>query len=426
MGKKIFFCYPITIRNFLNISWMWFMGAGVFFFAMAFWLSAYHSPLKITLINQQKLYLDTGSLLKLNLNLEASKISVQKLKDQIILNPQKSGTGLGQILLFNAIKLKDVEVRVVDEQKVVAMGNAVGMHLNLEGVLVESTTGVLNRDFQQVMPAKDAGLRRGDFIQKVNGNRIRSVDDLKIQINHSNGKTITLDILRSGKRITVDVTPISSLDGNYRIGLWVKDTINGIGTITFVQPSKAYRFAGLGHGITSMEANEVVPIQGGEVFYTEIEAIQKGFTGHPGELKGNLLLDFHIMGSIEKNTATGVFGRLNADWVSQGPQNTFFVGYEQHVRRGRAYILSNIEGNTVKKYAIEIEKITHSAFKNPKGMVIDIVDKELLSKTGGIVQGMSGSPIIQNNRLIGAVTHVLVNQPSKGYGIFIEEMFKQW
>jgi stage IV sporulation protein B len=389
-------------------------------------VNSFLSPLRITMLKNQSLFLPSGKYLKVNVKLSSEEeMRVLKQEDQIRIHPVNPGTAEGKITLFDVLHLKRFKVHVVEEQKVLAMGNAVGVRLHLEGALIEAVSPVMGVDGKKYYPAKQAGLKRGDLILEADEESIFNIKDLTQRIERGKGKDILVKYLRDGQESISSVSPVKLEDGSYKIGVWVKDSIYGIGTITFCTPNPDYAYGGLGHGISNQKQDDVLPIRGGEVFYTEIDSVKKGISGNPGELKGNLMLEYQVLGKIEKNTPYGIFGKLDRDFISSNPSHAYFIGYEQHVNKGEAYILSNIEGNEVKKYSIQIQKITNKPFKSPKGMIVHITDPSLLKKTGGIVQGMSGSPIIQNGRLIGAITHVLVNEPSKGYGILIEDMLQQ-
>jgi stage IV sporulation protein B len=219
------------------------------------------------------------------------------------------------------------------------------------------------------------------------------------------------------------VTPkVSQSDGSFKIGAWVKDAASGIGTLTFYDPDSK-SFAALGHGICDTETGELLTIGNGQILASSIVSIDKGEKGIPGELNGIFKDDSPILGEIKSNNNCGIFGTSESDLLSTA--NRIPVAARDEVKPGSAYILANIEGNKIEKFNIEIIRIMPKAISSQKGMIIRITDEKLISKTGGIVQGMSGSPILQNGRIVGAVTHVFVNDPTRGYGIFIENMLAE-
>jgi stage IV sporulation protein B len=229
-----------------------------------------------------------------------------------------------------------------------------------------------------------------------------------------------INFIRDGKKYKANLLPVkSSSDGKYKAGLWVRDSTAGIGTITFYNPDDG-SFAGLGHGIYDSETELLLPLSRGAVVGLDMEDILKGKTGHPGELKGSFGTE--KKGSLLKNTTGGVFGVLSTP--PETVSDPLPCALKGEVVKGDAYILSNVDGRGVKKYSINIDKI-YSGNEATKNFVISVTDERLLELTGGIVRGMSGSPIIQNDKLVGAVTHVLVNDPTRGYGIFIENMLKE-
>ena len=302
-------------------------------------------------------------------------------------------------------------------------GQAIGVTLKSAGVLVVDVSEVISHDGKRIYPAKDAGLKSGDLIETFNGNKIATVEDLNTAITASGGKKSSVTLNRSGSEVNILISPVlSKVDGSFKIGAWVKDAASGIGTMTFYNP-KTKEFAALGHGICDVQTNKIISISEGAIMPSEIVSIEKGKKGIPGELNGIFNENAVPLGEITQNTETGIFGTLEN--CSSFEQKPLPVATRYEVKTGTAYIISSIEGKNTEKYEIEILKIMPKAFSPQKGMVIQITDENLLAKTGGIVRGMSGSPIIQNGKLVGAVTHVFVNDPTRGYGIFIENMISK-
>lgn len=318
------------------------------------------------------------------------------------------------IKFLGVFPVKEATVNYTERQTVRVSGRPFGIRLLTSGVLVSSLSSIAT-DKGIVSPAADCGLQAGDLIVSIGGKAVFSNQDVVEAVNNSSGEKIELKILRGNKDMTLSVVPSLSTDGNYKIGVWVKDSAAGIGTMTFFIPSSGV-FAGLGHPICDGSSGELLHLSSGEITSAEIFDVKKGSVGSPGELKGRIL-DKNL-GSLQKNTETGVFGKMYDACYGQDME----LGYKQDISLGNAQILTTIEGEEPRLYNITIEKINLNDNSMSKNMIIHITDPTLLEKTGGIVQGMSGSPIIQNGRLIGAVTHVFVNDPTRGFGIFSENM----
>ncbi len=302
-------------------------------------------------------------------------------------------------------------------------GQAIGVTLKSAGVLVVDVSEVISYDEKRIYPAKDAGLKSGDLIETFNGSKIATVEDLNTAIAASGGKKSSVTLNRSGSEVNILISPVlSKSDRSFKIGAWVKDAASGIGTMTFYNP-KTKEFAALGHGICDAQTNKIISISEGTILPSEIVSIEKGEKGIPGELNGIFNESAVPLGKITQNAETGIFGTLEDS--SSFENEPLPVATRDEIKTGTAYIISSIEGKKTEKYEIEILKIMPKAFSPQKGMVIQITDVNLLAKTGGIVRGMSGSPIVQNGKLIGAVTHVFVNDPTRGYGIFIENMISK-
>ena len=275
-------------------------------------------------------------------------------------------------------------------------------------------------DGENASSAYQAGIREGDIITKINEKEINPVEDYVKIINKSGGNQLKFTVIRNQKELCFNVFPkYSNEDGKYKTGIWVKDSTSGIGTITFIDP-QTQEFGGLGHGICDSGTGKIVPIKQGIVSNVTINGVEKGQVGDAGELKGSF--NNQVIGSLTKNTACGVFGKLlNGTYSSQ---ELLPICTKNQVKEGEAYIWCTLDGNGPQKYNIQICDIDTSG-SNTKNFKIKITDSKLLELTGGIVQGMSGSPIVQNGKLVGAVTHVLISDPTSGYGIFIENMLNQ-
>lgn len=326
-----------------------------------------------------------------------------------------------EVSLFGMIHLKTVDVKVIDELSLAPSGEPVGIYVETNGLLVLSTTSVEGADGLIYEPATNI-VQSGDYVLKINGKSVKTIKEFNAAIQKTGGKKATVRIRRNGIESDVSMKPTLSRDNTYKLGMWVREDTQGIGTMTYV--TKNGGFGALGHGITDADTGTLMNLSGGELFQTEILDIIKGERGTPGELEGyiNMVAD-NCIGLIKKNTNLGIFGQLENGKKSAEKLEFLPVGLKQDIRKGEAYIVSNMEG-TAKKYAISIDEIKINSMDN-KGMVIRITDKELLKLTGGIVQGMSGSPIVQDGKLIGAVTHVFVDDPTRGYGAFVETMLSQ-
>ena len=306
---------------------------------------------------------------------------------------------------------------VYGAEQLVPVGKVVGITMDTEGLLVLGTGSVDGDKSHNVMPCKGV-LQAGDRILEVNGKIMENKEMLMEVIEESAGAPLTFRLERLGKMREVSITPeFSTMDGTYKIGAWIRDSIQGIGTVTYYDPETG-TVAALGHGVYDVDTDVLMEMREGALVSTDLKEIAKGQNGEAGKLSGDLLLNDKIA-SMEKNTEKGIFGICDED-VFKAKALPIANGSE--VKKGEAVILSNLEGGDVKQYRVEIEAIQRNSRKSHKDMTIRIIDERLLQLTGGIVQGMSGSPIIQDGKLVGAVTHVLVNDPTRGYGIFIENM----
>ena len=321
--------------------------------------------------------------------------------------------------LFNLIPLKNIDVNVIPKTTVVPMGNAIGMKLYTAGVLVVGMSEIEGKK-----PYENSGIKEGDRIIQINQNQIDSTDDLMQAVNKSDGNNISIKYVRNEKTITTSIKPVKNSSNEYKIGLWVRDAAAGVGTLTFYEPASGM-FATLGHGIMDIDTAELIKIANGELVTTNILSINKGTKGNPGEIRGTIEAG-HTIGTISKNTKFGVFGTINkTPYLSIPNTNEMQVALREEIKTGKAQIICELENGKKEYYDIEIQKVFINNNKDNKSMLIKIIDTKLLEKTGGIIQGMSGAPIIQNGKFIGAVTHVLVNDPTIGYGVFADIMLKQ-
>ncbi len=315
--------------------------------------------------------------------------------------------------------VKDISVNVIPKTTVVPIGSAIGMKLYTDGVLVVGMSEIEGKK-----PYENTGIKEGDRIIQINQNTIDTTEDLMQEVNQSNGNSISIKYIRNEKTITTSITPIKNADNQYKLGLWVRDAAAGVGTLTFYEPS-SNMFATLGHGILDIDTSQLIKIENGELVTTNILSITKGQRGSPGEIKGTVESGYTI-GEISKNTEFGVFGSLNKpSYLNISTEKQMEVCLREEIKTGRAQIICELENGKRKYYDIEIQKIFLQNNEDNKSMLIKVTDEELLQKTGGIIQGMSGAPIIQNGKFVGAITHVLVNDPTMGYGVFADIMLKQ-
>lgn len=322
--------------------------------------------------------------------------------------------------LFGIFPIKDVEVMLVDEKTVCASGMPIGIYVKTDGVLVLGTAKVTDANGKECYPAQNL-VKSGDYIVSVNGEPVYEKEELTEKIDDYGENREILGIKRNGEYIEVSMTPVESEQGRYLLGIWVRDDLAGVGTLTYHTADGT--FGALGHAVSDGDTGTQMSVSEGWIYETDIVGIKKGENGTPGELAG--VIDYgkgHCLGTITENSSLGIQGKLED---AQCMQNDlcYEVGYKQDIRIGTAYIISAVSGE-YKKYEIQIESLDYSGNEENKGILFRVTDPELLELTGGIVQGMSGSPIIQDGKIIGAVTHVFVSDASRGYGIFIEKMIE--
>lgn len=323
-----------------------------------------------------------------------------------------------KLRLLGLIDIKDVSVQVVDRRVVSLCGTPFGIKMVTDGVMVVGTGSVTNLQSQAVNPAEDAGVLEGDVILSLNGEKISSKKQLTQIVSACSGQPISMVIRRGDELEQLTVSPVkSSLDNDYHLGLWVRDSSAGIGTMTFYDPQNGC-FAGLGHAICDVDTGQIMPLSQGEIVEASIIGVDPGSSGDPGQLQGAFVAQ-KASGLLYANSYNGVYGQL---FDAPAYAQTIPMAQSQEVTEGPAQILTTISGETPAYFDAYIEKVSLSQEEPTKNMVIRITDPDLLEISGGIVQGMSGSPIIQDGMLVGAVTHVFVNDPTRGYGIFAENM----
>ena len=312
--------------------------------------------------------------------------------------------------------VKTVSIKEVKKNYLIPAGIPFGIKMFTKGVVVVGLSDI-DKNGRLLNPAKEAGIKCGDIILEINNKNVSSNEDISKIINTSQGRPMTVKLKSKGKEKTVSLVPLQSSDG-FKAGMWVRDSSAGIGTMTYYDPVNN-SFAGLGHPVCDADTGIILPIDRGKAVNVNITGVNKGRAGTPGELRGTF--GHLIIGELQTNKESGVFGKGENIKCEAKPIE---AATKDKIHTGAAYILTTTEGNEPNAYKIEIERISCREKNNSKNMIIKITDEKLLEKTGGIVQGMSGSPILQDGRLVGAVTHVLVNDPTRGYGIFIENMLE--
>ena len=294
----------------------------------------------------------------------------------------------------------------------VPVGHTVGVKLFADGVLV---VGLSDGD----TPAKESGLKEGDIMLAFNGTDIASTEHLQQLLAENGEARATMSVKRGAKTLTLPVTPEETGDGTYRLGAWIRDSMAGIGTMTFYDPQSGV-FGALGHGVTDVDTGRLMPLESGSIMDATVKAVKRGESGSPGELRGDFDLT-RDSGSLYANTDCGLFGTVEGETNAVTTQKAVPIASKDEVRTGKATILANCGGDEVREYAVEIERV-YAGASPTRNLLVRVTDPELLEQTGGIVQGMSGSPILQDGKLVGAVTHVLLSDSARGYGIFIENM----
>jgi len=328
-----------------------------------------------------------------------------------------------EIKFLGVIPLKSLEVQKIKDLEVYPGGIPIGVRVNSEGVLIVGYSDIEVNNNKEESPGKSGGLEIGDVILKVNGIDMENSIDLLRTIKSCEKEDAEVYILRNGKKLTKNIHLKRENNKDYKIGLWIRDSTAGVGTMTFFD-SNSNKFGALGHPITDCDTNEPFLIRKGDLLESSIISIKKGEKGAPGELKGIFINEQMPAGNIQKNTESGIFGEIKNTQALNKEIKPLKVGFRDEISVGKAKIITTIDESGPQEFEIEIEKLLNQPTPGSKSMVIKITDPKLLEKTGGIVQGMSGSPIIQNNKLIGAVTHVLINKPDTGYGIYIEWMLQ--
>ena len=348
---------------------------------------------------------------------ETSLNNGSKISDEI-------GKSTLEVSLFDQVFLKSVEVNVLPKTKVIPVGNIAGVKLYTNGVLVVGMSEIEGSDNKKYKPYENTGIQEGDRIIKINNKHINSTQDLIETVNMSNGNNINLEYVHQQETKECSITPVQTNNQEYKLGLWVRDSAAGVGTVSFYEPSTK-TFGALGHGITDIDTSELINIASGEFVTTRVLNITKGESGNPGKIQGTIENQKNI-GNISKNSRFGIYGIVeDLSSLTIDTSKEMEVALRDEIEVGKATILCSLDNQKPQEYEIEIEKIYKDNNYDNKSMKIKVTDEKLLEKTGGIIQGMSGSPVIQNEKFVGAITHVLVNNPEEGYAVFGDIMLKQ-
>lgn len=371
-------------------------------------------PSDIILMQGETLNLKT--IFGLNVQNEETMQASSNLNNSIVEETGKMDLNLN---LFNLFSVKDVTVNVIPKTTVIPIGKAIGMKLYTKGVLVVGMS-----EIEGQKPYENSGIETGDKIIEINDTKINTTDELIECVNNSKGKSVEIKYISNNQEEIASIEPVKTSNNEYKLGLWVRDAAAGVGTLTFYEPSTG-EFGALGHGINDVDTYDLIDIASGELVSTDIIDIVKGEDGSPGEIRGTID-NGYTLGKIYKNTGFGIYGSIN----NIAKLNLFHsqeleVANRNEITTGKAEIICELENGKSQSYEIEIERIFLDNNQNNKSMLIKVTDEELLEKTGGIIQGMSGAPIIQNGKFIGAVTHVLVNDAKTGYAVFADLMIKQ-
>lgn len=371
-------------------------------------------PSDIILMQGETLNLNT--VFGLNVQDEETMQASSSLNNSIV---EETGQMDLSLNLFNLFSVKDVTVNVIPKTTVIPVGKAIGMKLYTEGVLVVGMSEIEGKK-----PYENSGIETGDKIIEIDDTQIDNTDELIECVNNSNGKELEIKYISDNEEKTTSIEPVKTSDNEYKLGLWVRDAAAGVGTLTFYEPSTG-KFGALGHGINDVDTYELIDIASGELVTTEIIDIVKGEDGSPGEIRGTID-NGTSLGNIYKNTGFGIYGNIdNVAKLNLTQYKEYEVANRSEITTGKAEILCELENGKTQSYEIEIQRLFLENNENNKSMLIKVTDEELIEKTGGIIQGMSGAPIIQNGKFIGAVTHVLVNDAKTGYAVFGDLMIKQ-
>ncbi len=362
----------------------------------------------------------------LQVNGSSTRLHSVDLNKPLSIEANQSGPATIKLKLFGKIPFKTVKVNVVPDLKVIPGGQTIGVKVRSAGIMVVGHHQVVGSKGVKVSPGEEADLQLGDLITHINGKNVNEVHKMA-EMAEEAGKSkrqLELTVKRGTKLFQTKLSPVYDIeDRAWRLGLYIRDSAAGVGTLTFYAPDQGV-YGALGHVITDMDTQTPIEVGEGQILQSNVTSINKSQSGEPGEKRAHFIKESKVLGNIERNTSFGIFGKMKELPSHSYNEQPIPVAFAEEVQEGPAQLLTVVNGQKVERFNVEIVHVTHQSSPATKGMVIKITDPRLLEQTGGIVQGMSGSPIIQNGRLIGAVTHVFVNDPTSGYGCFIEWMLQ--
>lgn len=382
-------------------------------------------PHKVAVFKGQEYTIQKAEPVSVSLTNHNNSISLKQQAHTVSLKAKEQGKN-EMILEYAGIPIKKVDVAVLKDFKVIPGGESIGVKLNTAGVLVVGHHQV-NTEEGKRSPGEIAGIKVGDMITEINGNKISRMSDVGqfVQRAGQSNEPLKMVINRENEVFTTKLTPLKAKGEDvYKLGLYIRDSAAGIGTMTFVHP-QSQKYGALGHVISDMDTKKPIVVEDGEIVRSTVTSIEKGTNGEPGEKLARFSSDRQIVGNIQKNSPFGIFGVMNKELRNGIMDKPMPIALSNQVKEGPAQILTVVDNDKVEAFDIQIVSTIPQKFPATKGMVIKVTDPKLLQKTGGIVQGMSGSPIIQNGKLVGAVTHVFVNDPTSGYGVHIEWMLSE-
>ncbi|MBB3109192.1 stage IV sporulation protein B [Paenibacillus phyllosphaerae] len=392
-------------------------------------------PNELRLFSGQLKQLDYGMPVHAQVTVDPTILHVNGSKDRslsidlnkpISLQTEQIGETTMKLKLFGKIPFKTVKVNVVPDLRVVPGGQTIGVKVKSAGIMIVGHHQVKTAQGTKVSPGEVANLQLGDLITHINGkfiNEVRKVADLAEQAGASK-KPLQLKVKRGDQSFETKLNPVfDAEDQAWRLGLYIRDSAAGVGTLTFYAPDQGV-YGALGHVITDMDTQTPIEVGEGQILQSHVTSINKSQNGEPGEKRAQFVKEGKVLGNIERNTSFGIFGKMDELPTHSYNEQALPVAFAEEVKEGPAELLTVVNGQKVERFSVEVVHVTKQSSPATKGMVIKITDPRLIEQTGGIVQGMSGSPIIQDGKIIGAVTHVFVNDPTSGYGCFIEWMLQ--
>lgn len=390
------------------------------FIIYSYILAISNIPNNIVIFEGENIELKSLFGLKLNVN-DSESVQVSSNDENKI---NAVGKTTAKVSLFENIPIKNIDIDVLPKTKVIPVGSMAGLKLYTSGVLVVGMSELEGIDNKKYKPYENTGIKEGDTIIEINSDKIESTEELIEKVNNSNGSSINLKFVHEEETKECSIKPVKTSGNQYKLGLWVRDSAAGVGTVTFYD-KETRNFGALGHGITDIDTEKLINIESGEFVSTRIVNIVKGENGVPGKIQGSIENGQNI-GTISKNTKFGIYGKVNnVSSLKIDTSKEMEVALRDEIKLGKATILCSLDNSNVESYEIEIEKINKQNNYDNKSMKIKVIDPKLIEKTGGIIQGMSGSPIIQNGKFIGAVTHVMVQNSKEGYAVFGDMMIKK-